>query len=120
MTDVHITGVEEDEIDTVLAEDVSFSGTLRFVKPLMIKGRFSGTIHSKGDLYVSEAAVVEAEVHARMGSIKGSVRGDVEASHRVELFAKSSLEGDIVSPEVVMEAGSVFNGASKMKRQTVE
>ena len=32
---------DEDEIDTILAEDIDFEGELTFSKPLMIKGKFT-------------------------------------------------------------------------------
>lgn len=114
LTDVHISGVEEEEIDTVIASDVEFTGTLMFTKPLMIKGKFRGTIKSEGDLYISEKASVEAAIQAQVVSIKGRVKGDVQAKARLELHATSVLEGDILAPEVEMEAGCSFNGACRM------
>ena len=42
MRDVRINQIDENEIDTILAEDIDFTGALTFKKPLMIKGNFKG------------------------------------------------------------------------------
>ena len=114
MSDVHIKNVEETALDTILAEDIDFTGELRFAKPLMIKGKFKGEILAEGDLYVGDQAEVEAHIEANVVSLKGKVKGNITARSRIELFATSEVEGDIAAPAVVMESGSRFNGACVM------
>jgi cytoskeletal protein CcmA (bactofilin family) len=114
MTEVQISAVDEEQLDTILAADVEFTGSLSFKKPLMIKGSVSGTIRSESELYIDEKARVEANIQALVVSIKGEVKGDVEARERLELFASGALEGDVVSPKVTMETGCRFNGACRM------
>jgi len=114
MTEVQISAVDEELIDTILAADVEFSGSLSFKKPLMIKGRMSGIIRSESELYVDEKAVVEADIQASIVSVKGSVKGDIAAKERVELFATGAVEGDVTAPKVTMETGCRFNGACRM------
>ncbi len=114
MSDI-IKSVDEDDIDTVLADDILFHGDLSFNKSLMIKGRFIGDIKAKGDLHIDTDAVVEARIEANMVSLKGCVIGDVFAYTRVELFASSRVDGDITAPDVIMESGCTFNGICKME-----
>ncbi|HOX48553.1 MAG TPA: polymer-forming cytoskeletal protein [Spirochaetia bacterium] len=114
MTEVQISAVDEEQLDTVLAGDVEFSGSMTFKKPLMIKGRVSGVIRSESELYIDEKAVVEADIKALVVSVKGSVKGDIAARERVELFASSSVDGDVTAPQITMETGCRFNGACKM------
>jgi cytoskeletal protein CcmA (bactofilin family) len=114
MTEVQITAIDEEQLDTVLASDVEFAGEMTFSKPLMIKGKVSGVIRSESDLYVDEKAVVEADIVANIVSVKGNVRGNISARERVELFASSTVEGDVVAPQVTMETGCRFNGACRM------
>ena len=38
--------IEEKDIDTILAEDIDFYGTMNFENSLMIKGNFDGRIDS--------------------------------------------------------------------------
>jgi cytoskeletal protein CcmA (bactofilin family) len=114
MTEVQITAVDEEQLDTILAEDVEFAGEMNFKKPLMIKGRVSGIIRSESELFIDEKAVVEAEIMAAVVSVKGSVKGNISARERVELFACASVEGDVTAPQITMETGCRFNGACRM------
>ena len=73
MRDVRIKPVEENDIDTILAEDINFEGVLTFQKPLMVKGRFKGEIKASSDLYVGEKAEVKAKIEADRVSAKGRI-----------------------------------------------
>jgi cytoskeletal protein CcmA (bactofilin family) len=121
MTDVHNDALEDEDFDTILSEDIDFSGTLVFEKPFLIRGRLSGKIESQGLLVIDEGAVVEASINAAKVVIRGSVKGDVTATEKVELSASGRLEGNVVAPEVFMETGCVFNGRCAMtERITTE
>ncbi len=113
--DDRITIINEADIETVIASDISFEGHLKFSEAVAIKGRFKGSIESTGSLFIDDDAVVEANIDAAFVFIKGSVTGDVYASDRVELFSQSTVNGDIVAPNIVMESGCNFNGACSMK-----
>ncbi len=115
MSDVQIREVDEADIDTVLAKDIDFEGTLNFGKSLMIKGRFLGDIKAEGELYIDIDAYVEARVEAEVVSLKGKVKGDVFAYSRVELFSSAMVDGDITAPNVIMESGCRFNGICRME-----
>jgi len=117
MSELRIQKIEESEIDTILAEDIDFTGELSFDKPLMIKGKFSGEIHALGDLYVGDDALVEAKVEANVVSLKGRIKGNIFAKSRVELFSTATVDGDITAPEIVMESGCRFNGMCKMVKK---
>lgn len=117
MTEVRIDKVDENEIDTILAEDIDFEGVLTFESPLMIKGRFKGEIRASGDLYIGPEAVVVAEIEASLVSARGRVHGNLVASRRVELFSTAVMDGDIETPSLEMESGCRFNGCCRMAEQ---
>ncbi len=110
MTDVQISAVDESMLDTVLAPDVGFEGTLICRKPLMIKGTFAGVIRSSSDIYIDENATVQAEIRAVNVVVRGRVKGSVAAEGRVELASTCVLEGDVSAPEVTMETGCQITG----------
>ncbi len=120
MSEVQIREVDESDIVTILADDISFDGKLSFDDSLMIKGKFKGDIRAIGNLYVDRDAVVEARVEANIVSLKGTIKGDVFAHTRVELFATSMVDGDITAPDVIMESGCKFNGICKMEAPQTE
>ena len=114
MSELRIKKIDDNEIDTILAEDIDFTGELSFDKPLMIKGKFSGTIKASGDLYVGDNAYVKARIEANVVSLKGKIKGNIFAHSRVELFSSATVDGDITAPDIIMESGCRFNGMCNM------
>jgi len=114
MAEVHIKDMDEHEIDTILAEDIDFEGHLTFKKPLMIKGKFKGEIKSTSSLFIGEKAYVEARTEADIVSSRGLHKGDIVGHSRVELFSTAQVEGDISTPDFVVESGCKFNGYCNM------
>ena len=120
MRDVRIDQVDESEIDTVLAEDIDFSGVLTFKKPLMIKGNFKGEIKASSDLYIGEKAFVKAKIEANCVSARGRIEGDVVAHTRVEFFSTAAVKGDLTTPDLVMESGCRYDGRCEMSERKHE
>jgi cytoskeletal protein CcmA (bactofilin family) len=120
MAEINIKNVDEAEIDTILAEDIDFHGVLSFKDPLMIKGKFKGEIKASGDLYIGKDAEVEAKIEANMVSLKGRLKGNIYARSKVELFSTSSIDGDITTPNIIMESGSRFDGKCTMHPQKIK
>ncbi|MDR0512715.1 MAG: polymer-forming cytoskeletal protein [Treponema sp.] len=114
MTDVNNDVLEDEDFDTILSSDISFSGTLNFEKPFLIRGRLSGNIVARAVLVVDEGAVVEANINAPRVFIRGSVKGDVVAAEKVEVAVTGKLVGNVTAPEIYMETGCVFNGRCTM------
>jgi cytoskeletal protein CcmA (bactofilin family) len=114
MAEVRIKDIDEHEIDTILAEDIDFEGHLTFKKPLMIKGKFKGEIKSTSSLYIGEKAYVEAATEASIVSSKGRHKGNIIGHARVELFSTAQVDGDITTPDFVVESGCKFNGNCNM------
>ena len=114
MTDVHNDTLDDQDFDTILSQDIHFSGTLKFEKPFLIRGRLSGDIIARGLLVVDEEAVVEANIDASRVVIRGSVKGNVTASEKVEVTVTGKLVGNVTAPEIFMETGCVFNGRCNM------
>ena len=115
MSDIQIQITNEAEIDTIINEDIDFTGTLGFDDSLMIKGRMKGEVKAAGNFYVAENAVVEARVEANIVSVMGKVKGNIFAYERVEIFSCGHVDGDIIAPDIIMESGCSFNGICTMK-----
>lgn len=108
-------GKSEKEI-TFLGKDTQFEGSLRFEGTLRIDGCLQGEITSKGSLVIGEEAVVKANMHISYGVISGEVHGDIVADQRVDLRAPAKVFGNIFAPAVVMDAGVIFEGHTRMYR----
>jgi cytoskeletal protein CcmA (bactofilin family) len=114
MSDYRLHYTDEADMDTVMSGDCFFEGEAAFEKPFLIKGRFKGAIQSGGDLHVGEDAVVEAKIEVGKMWLKGSVKGEVKTSGRLELFPDSSLEGNISTPDLIIQSGCHFAGHCDM------
>jgi cytoskeletal protein CcmA (bactofilin family) len=116
MTDIHNDVLEDEDFDTILSGDIDFSGTLNFDKPFLIRGRVSGIIDAKGLLVIDEGALVAANINASRVIIRGTVKGDINATEKVEITATGRLTGNVTAPEgsFFMETGCMFNGTCTM------
>lgn len=112
--DTDFFDLEEDDFDTVMADDITFNGNIKFSKPFMIKGNVSGTINATSDLVVDSDATVNAEISADRVLIRGKVTGNITSKELVFVSASGSVNGDITSAQVVLEPGSTFTGHCTM------
>jgi cytoskeletal protein CcmA (bactofilin family) len=119
MTDVHNDILEDEDFDTILSEDIDFSGVLNFEKSFLIRGRLSGEIEARGLLVVDVGAVVEANINTSKVVIRGSVKGDVTATEKVEVSVTGKLIGNVTAPNIFMDTGCVFNGRCTMENGTI-
>lgn len=101
---------------TFLGKDTELEGKLGFEGTLRIDGYFRGEIHSGGNLVVGEDGYVEADIHVSYLVIRGEVHGNILADQRVDLRAPGKVFGNIQAPAVVMDAGVIFEGHTKMYR----
>ncbi len=114
MDDIKEIVEDENKISTVIADDIEFRGRLVFKNSLKIKGLFEGKIETKGQLIIGQEATVSADIKANVVSVNGTVNGKIKAVQRIELFSKSTTNCDIISPELYIERGSLFNGTCIM------
>ncbi|MBN1898115.1 MAG: polymer-forming cytoskeletal protein [Spirochaetes bacterium] len=101
---------EEKAIRTVLEEDIKFTGTMKFTSSLKIKGGFEGEIDSTGHLVVGKNAFIKANIKAGKITIYGKIKGNLEVSEKVEILSGAAVEGDIKTPDLVIQSGCRFNG----------
>ncbi len=110
-----VSGIDETGITTVLADDLHISGTITFKSSLMIKGTLDGEIVSEGLLIVGPTAKVNAKVTTKKLVSHGEITGDVTASEQVVLKGTAVQMGNITTPDIIVESGSIFNGSITMK-----
>ncbi|MGL4982508.1 MAG: bactofilin family protein [Treponemataceae bacterium] len=108
---------DEEDFDTVMADDISFTGTIRFDKPFMIKGNISGVIDATSDLVIDTKATVSADITATRVLVRGSVKGNIQAGVIVHVMPSGSVAGDILSNQVVLEHGCFFSGKCSMNQR---
>ena len=92
----------------------SFEGKLSFKDTVRIDGHFSGQITSENTLVVGETGMIEADIRSQTVIVSGTIHGNVLAAKRVVLHKSARVDGDVETPSLVMEEGSVLNGKLNM------
>ncbi len=105
--------------NTVLGKDSSMTGTIEVTGSLRIDGFVKGEVISKETVVIGPTGKVEGDVKSKLVVISGQVIGNVAAEDKVELQAKSLLQGDLRTKGLVIEQGAVFQGACRMKEDVV-
>ncbi len=118
MADVKEVVEDENKIDTVIADDISFKGKLTFKNSLKIKGEFEGSIETDGHLIIGREATVSADITASEIEVNGIINGKLKAKKKIDLYKNSKTRGDIVTPDLTMESGSMFNGTCLMDEKS--
>ncbi|MBN2443759.1 MAG: polymer-forming cytoskeletal protein, partial [Spirochaetales bacterium] len=94
----------------------NFNGIMRFRDSLKIDGSFQGEIISKGFLYIESGATVKANIKVGSIVIGGIVRGNIEASERLEMLSTGQVFGNIKTAKLKIADGVVFEGKCEMIR----
>lgn len=112
MTEVPVTAIDEDLIDTILGENVTFEGEIKSSRAFMIKGKVKGRVEARTELHIAAGAEVEADLKAAQVIIFGRLKGRVEASSSIQVMPGAHVEADLSAPDISIEHGGVFVGTS--------
>jgi cytoskeletal protein CcmA (bactofilin family) len=88
---------------TELKGDLTFKGSFR------IEGYFKGTVTSDSLLIIGERGKVEADVKVGQIIINGELKGNIQASDRVEIHNKGRVFGTIQTPRLIVEEGAYLD-----------
>lgn len=103
---------------TRLGRETSLKGRLKFTESVTISGKFEGHIDAEGFLYVEEGADVRADIKAGTIIIGGVIRGNVEATTRLEMLPSGKIYGNVRTAKLRIADGVVFEGKCEMIRNS--
>ena len=112
--DTDFFDLEDEAFDTVMEEDISFTGNIKLKKTFMIRGKVNGNIESDSDLVIDTNAVVNADIRANRVLIRGTVKGNILGRKLIFITGTGSVDGDITTGKVVLEPGCEFTGKCTM------
>jgi cytoskeletal protein CcmA (bactofilin family) len=101
-------------VDTLIGTKTRIHGDVEFTGGLHIDGHVNGNV--KGDsaegtfLSVSQDGCVEGSVSAPTVILNGIVKGDIEASERIELGSKARVLGNVHYTVIETAVGAQING----------
>ncbi|MDF1524947.1 MAG: polymer-forming cytoskeletal protein [bacterium] len=106
--------VARGEIKAFLGEGTDFKGILTFEGTVRVDGQLEGEVYTKDTLIVGESAVVAAEINVHTIVISGIVRGNINATGKIEVHRPGKLFGNVKTPSLFIEEGVIFEGNCAM------
>lgn len=104
----------EPAISTLVGKDTRVHGDVEFRGGCLVDGYVKGNVESVGDedsmVSVSEQGCIEGTVAVPNVLLNGTVKGDVRASHRVELGSNARVIGNVQYSLIEMAIGAEVNG----------
>lgn len=101
----------------LLCEGTMIVGDIKTKNDIRIDGILKGKIITSGRLVVGSTAKIEGNIDCANVDVMGVVLGDVQASGIVSLKAQAKLIGNIISNQLSIEPGVIFNGNCQMQRK---
>jgi cytoskeletal protein CcmA (bactofilin family) len=102
------------EIDTLIGAKTRINGDVEFVGGFHLDGYINGNVKSPvgsgATLSVSEQGCIEGSVIVTNMVLNGIVKGDIEASDRVELGPKARVLGSVQYTTIESAVGAQING----------
>ena len=89
-------------------------GTIKTDGGVRIDGRVIGEVVAKGSAAVGEGGEVDGSLTAKNISVAGRVQGNLTATEKLTLEARSIVSGDIRAARLIVDEGAVFDGKCEM------
>ena len=100
-----------------IGKSLVVKGEVSGSESLYIDGKVEGTINLPGNrVTVGRNGQVAANILAREVVVLGKVRGNVNASDRVDIRSEGSLTGDVTAARISIEDGAYFKGGIDIRK----
>ena len=100
-----------------IGKSLVIKGELSGSESLYIDGKVEGAITLAGNrVTVGRNGQVAANIIAREVVVLGKVRGNVQASDRVDIRSEGSLTGDVIAARISIEDGAFFKGGIDIRK----
>jgi len=100
-----------------IGKSLVIKGEVTGSESLFIDGKVEGTISLPGNrVTVGRNGNVAANVTAREIVVLGKVRGNLNASDRVDIRNEGSLTGDVIAQRISIEDGAFFKGGIDIRK----
>ena len=100
-----------------IGKSLIIKGEVTGSESLYIDGKVEGSINLQGNrVTVGRNGQVTANISAREIVVLGKVKGNVNASDRVDIRSEGSLSGDVVAQRISIEDGAFFKGGIDIRK----
>lgn len=112
-----IPELPEPRTNTVIAKDLTVTGTLRGEGVVQIEGTVEGEVSLKGYVIVTPTGRISGPIEADVIRIAGSVEGNIVAHDHLRLEKTGTIDGDVTTFSFVIEDGGRLNGRTTMMKE---
>jgi len=100
-----------------IGKSLVVKGEVSGSESLFIDGKVEGAINLPGNrVTIGRNGQVAANISAREIVVLGKVRGNCQASDRVEIRSEGSLTGDVIAARISIEDGAFFKGGIDIRK----
>lgn len=100
-----------------IGKSLVVKGEVTGSESLYIDGKVEGAINLPGNrVTVGRNGQVSANISAREIVVLGKVRGNMNASDRVDIRSEGSLTGDVIAQRISIEDGAFFKGGIDIRK----
>ncbi|HMG88203.1 MAG TPA: polymer-forming cytoskeletal protein [Terracidiphilus sp.] len=100
-----------------ISKGLSIKGEITGTESLFIDGKVEGSISIPGNrVTVGKNGNVTASINAREIVVLGKLKGNVNATDRVDIRAEGALTGDVAAARISIEDGAFFKGGIDIRK----
>src|SRR5271156_1779073 len=100
-----------------IGKSLIVKGEVSGSESLYIDGKVEGAINLPGNrVTIGRNGQVAANISAREIVVLGKVRGNCQASDRVDIRSEGSLTGDVIAARISIEDGAFFKGGIDIRK----
>ncbi|MGB9621524.1 MAG: bactofilin family protein [Brevinematia bacterium] len=100
--------------NTIIGENSFFEGKFMVNGGIRIDGKFEGEMLKVSHVTIGVKGKVKSNISALSVVVEGILIGNIDAKVRVILLPTSRVYGDIVTPELIVQQGVIFEGRIKI------
>ncbi len=111
---------EDSIVNSIIGVGSEFKGEFKINGILRIDGKFQGTIETDGKVLIGQTGEAITDIKARHITIGGYVRGNIFATEKVIFLSSGEINGNIITPSIIMEDGVKFEGNCTINKAGIE
>ena len=98
------------QTNSTIGRKSHFAGRFAVKGSLRIDGKFEGDALIVDKVFIGPKGKVKTNIHASSVVVEGILIGNIRATSRVLLLPTSKILGDIQTPELIIQAGTILKG----------
>ena len=99
-----------EETNSAIGQNSKFEGKFAIKGSIRIDGKFEGDVLIVDKIIIGPKGKVRTNIRASSVVIEGILIGNIEAKNRVLLLPSSKILGDIKTPELIIQNGTILEG----------